>query len=76
MSLNIDHLSEAQLIELSYKVVARLKFLQETRGHQAMPDFRSAGHEALPRTPGSARGLIVDLGDFSPEHISMRSALR
>jgi len=38
--VDIDTLSEAQLIELNHRVVARLKFLQQARSHQAILDFR------------------------------------
>lgn len=37
---DIDSLSEAELIELNHKVVARLRFLSQMRSHSAMLDFR------------------------------------
>ena len=37
---DIDSLSEAELIELNHKVVARLRFLNQMRSHSAMLDFR------------------------------------
>lgn len=40
MKIDIDGLSEAELIELNHKVVARLRFLREMRSHAAMLDFR------------------------------------
>jgi hypothetical protein len=40
MSLNIDSLSEEELLELNHKVVARLRFLREMRSHVQMLDFR------------------------------------
>jgi hypothetical protein len=39
-SIDIDSLSEEQLIELNHKVVARLRFLSQMRSHSAMLDFR------------------------------------
>lgn len=39
-NFDIDTLSEAQLVDLNHRVVARLKFLQQARSHQAMLDFR------------------------------------
>jgi hypothetical protein len=39
-SLDIDSLSEAELIELNHKVVARLRFLNQMRSHRTMLDFR------------------------------------
>ena len=39
-TINIDSLSEAELIELNHKVVARLRFLSQMRSHSAMLGFR------------------------------------
>jgi hypothetical protein len=39
-SIDIDCLSEEELIELNHKVVARLRFLNQMRSHSAMLDFR------------------------------------
>jgi hypothetical protein len=38
--IDIDSLSEDELIELNHKVVARLRFLNQMRSHSAMLDFR------------------------------------
>ena len=38
--IDIDSLSEDELIELNHKVVARLRFLHQMRSHSAMLDFR------------------------------------
>jgi hypothetical protein len=38
--IDIDSLSENELIELNHKVVARLRFLSQMRSHSAMLDFR------------------------------------
>ena len=40
MKVDIDALSEDELIELNHKVVARLRFLGQMRSHAAMLDFR------------------------------------
>ncbi|MGC1485892.1 MAG: hypothetical protein WA789_19025 [Candidatus Acidiferrum sp.] len=37
--LDIDSLSEEELVELNHKVVARLRFLHQMRSHSAMLDF-------------------------------------
>ena len=39
MTINIDRLTEAELIELNHRIVARLKFLREMRAHAQMLDF-------------------------------------
>jgi len=38
--IDIDSLTEEELIELNHKVVARLRFLHQMRSHSAMLDFR------------------------------------
>ena len=53
--IDIDSLSEKELIELNHKIVARLRFLSQMRSHAEMLDFRigekvrfrPAGHPEL-----------------------------
>ena len=60
MTINIDQLNEAQLIDLNNRVVARLKFLNQMRAHASMlefsigekVDFQPQGHPVL-------RGIIT-----------------
>ena len=40
MQIDIDLLTEAQLIDLNHRIVTRLKFLGEMRAHAQMLDFR------------------------------------
>ena len=40
MTIDIDKLTEADLIDLNNRVVARLKFLREMRAHASMLKFR------------------------------------
>jgi len=40
MDIDIDQLTEAELIDLNHRIVARLKMLQQVRAHKAMLDFR------------------------------------
>lgn len=40
MTIDIDALSEAELIDLNNRIVARLKFLREMRAHASMLEFR------------------------------------
>lgn len=39
MTINIDNLKEAELIDLNHRIVARLKFLQQMRAHASMLEF-------------------------------------
>lgn len=55
MPIDIDKLTEAELIDLNNRVVARLKFLSQMRAHAQMLDFsigervsfQPEGHPAL-----------------------------
>jgi hypothetical protein len=38
--IDVDALSEEELVELNHRVVARLRFLSQARSHQAMMGFR------------------------------------
>ena len=40
MEINIDKLSEAELIDLNHRVVERLRFLSQMRAHSQMLDFK------------------------------------
>src|SRR5205807_4779487 len=39
-NINIDSLSEEELVELNHKVVARIRFVREMRSHVQMLNFR------------------------------------
>ena len=38
--VNIDQLSEEELVELNHKIVARLRFLRQMQSHAQMLDYR------------------------------------
>jgi hypothetical protein len=40
LKIDIDKLTEEQLVDLNHRIVARLKFLREARSHSAMLEFR------------------------------------
>jgi len=40
MNIDIDKLSENELIDLNHRIVARLRFLNQMRAHSQMLDFR------------------------------------
>jgi hypothetical protein len=40
MPINIDQLSESELIDLNHRIVARLRFLREIDAHASMLEFR------------------------------------
>lgn len=51
--IDIDSLSEKELIELNHKIVARLRFLNQMRSHAEMLDFR-IGEKVRLRPSGRA----------------------
>ncbi len=40
MSIDIDKLSEAELVDLNHRIVERLRFMRQARAHVAMLQFR------------------------------------
>jgi len=38
--INIDHLTEAELVDLNYRIVQRLRLIRQVHAHQAMLEFR------------------------------------
>lgn len=40
MKIDIDRLTEAELIELNHRIVARIRFLRDRRAHAEMLEFR------------------------------------
>ena len=55
MRIDIDRLSEPELIDLNHRVVARLRFLHQMRAHAEMLEFRVGDRVAF-RSPG--RGSV------------------
>jgi hypothetical protein len=49
--INVDMLSEEELIELNHKIISRLRFLREMRSHVRMMDFH-IGERVSFRPPG------------------------
>jgi len=39
MKIDIDKLTEAELIDLNHRIVERLRFLQQVHAHQSMLEF-------------------------------------
>jgi hypothetical protein len=60
MPIDIDKLTEAELIDLNNRVVARLKFLHQMRAHAHMLDF-SIGERVCfqPEGHSSVTGIIA-----------------
>jgi hypothetical protein len=52
--IDIDHLGEAELIDLNRRIVERLRFMRQLRAHQRMLDF-SIGDRVSFEPPGRGR---------------------
>jgi ribosomal protein S17 len=54
MKIDIDQLTEAELIDLNHRIVERLRFLQQMRAHWEMLEFKIGDRVHLPASrPGS-----------------------
>lgn len=51
MKVDIDRLTEAELIDLNHRIVARLRFLDQLRAHSDMLEFRIGDRVAF-QPPG------------------------
>jgi hypothetical protein len=51
MTINIDQLSEQELIDLNHRIVERLKFLESVHTHKEMMQF-SPGEQVSFKPPG------------------------
>jgi hypothetical protein len=60
MKIDIDRLSEEELVELNHKIVSRLRFLREMRSHVQMLDSALASGSAF--SPQDAAKCLA----FSP----------
>jgi len=60
MPIDIDQLSESELIDLNHRIVARLRFLRELDAHSSMLEFR-IGERVTFRPDGHApvTGMIT-----------------
>jgi len=50
--INIDHLTEAELIDLNHRVVQRLRVLTQLHAHKAMLEFRIGDRVTFERESG------------------------
>ena len=60
MKFDIDQLSEAELIDLNNRIVARLRFLQQMRAHVEMLEFKFGDRVSfLPPGQGPVEGMLT-----------------
>jgi len=60
MKIDIDQLSEAELIDLNNRIVARLRFLQQMRAHVEMMEFKIGDRVSFqPPGHGPVEGMLT-----------------
>ncbi|MFS1524032.1 hypothetical protein ACL7TT_07945 [Microbulbifer sp. 2304DJ12-6] len=56
MNIDIDHLNEAELVELNHRIVERLKFLDSMHTHKEMMQF-NPGEQVSFEPPGRGKQI-------------------
>jgi len=60
MKINIDKLSESELIDLNHRIVARLRFLNQMRAHHEMLEFKIGDRVVFqPPGQGPVEGMLT-----------------
>ena len=58
--INIDHLTEAELVDLNHRIVERLRLLNQMRAHKAMLEFRIGDRVTFEQEGGAAVvGILI-----------------
>lgn len=58
MTVDIDQLTEEELIDLNHRIVARLRLLSQMRSHQKMLEFKVGDRVNF---PADGRGALVGM---------------
>ena len=69
MRIDIDDLSEDELVDLNHRIVARLNFLKEARAHSAMLEFRIGDRVAF--SPDGRRRLVGVLTKYNRKTVTI-----
>jgi hypothetical protein len=60
MTIEIDHLTEAELIDLNNRIVERLRFMHKARSHKRMLEFKIGDRVAFqPEGRGRVVGILT-----------------
>jgi hypothetical protein len=60
MTIDIDRLNEAELIDLNHRIVERLRFINQMRAHLEMLEFRIGDRVAFrPPGQGQVEGMLT-----------------
>ena len=76
MMIDIDKLTEAELIDLNNRIVARLRFLREMRAHAEMLDFKIGDRVTFqPDGHPPLNGMLTRYNEDSNGHHGRRRTL-
>jgi hypothetical protein len=67
--INIDHLTEAELIDLNYRIVERLRLISQLHAHKAMLEFRIGDRVAF--EPHSGHPVIGVLTRYNRKSVTV-----
>ena len=60
MTIDIDKLTEPELVDLNHRIVERLRFFQQMRAHRKMLDFKIGDWVTFgPEGHGTIRGMLT-----------------
>jgi hypothetical protein len=60
MKIDVDRLTEAELIDLNHRIIARLRLLNQMRANSEMLEFRIGDRVAFqPPGQGSVEGMLT-----------------
>lgn len=60
MMIDIDRMTEAELIDLNHRIVARLRFLHQMRAHSEMLEFKIGDRVTFqPPGQGQVEGMLT-----------------
>ena len=69
MAIDIDKLTEAELIDLNNRIVARLRFLSQMRAHAQMLDFKIGDRVSF--QPEGHRGVVGMLTRYNRKTVTV-----
>ena len=67
--INIDDLSEAELVDLNHRVVERLRFLSQMRAHSQMLEFRIGDRVSF--QPDGMASVVGMLTRYNPKTVTI-----
>lgn len=67
--INIDDLSEAELVDLNHRIVERLRFLSQMRAHSQMLEFKIGDRVSF--QPDGVASVVGMLTRYNPKTVTV-----